>query len=150
VPSNSSRRCRAARGHTPAPESQDLVQAAFEAFQRANSIEEIRQAAAQYPFMTDPQFIAAIEQLIQPHVPPELQPAFRLRLEVLKAHRRYARLVKAEDVAANNYNLDIKNPNRQDDYAHMPPEQLARDIAAKEARIAEIMAEIQAVLKAGA
>jgi len=59
-------------------------------------------------------------------------------------------LVKAEDVATNNYNLDVKNPNRADDYAHMPPEQLARDIAAKEARIAEIMAEIQAVLRAGA
>jgi type I restriction enzyme M protein len=59
-------------------------------------------------------------------------------------------LVKASDVAANNYNLDIKNPNRQDDYEHMPPEQLAADIAKKETRIAEIMAEIQAVLKAGA
>ncbi len=58
-------------------------------------------------------------------------------------------LVKAADVAANNYNLDIKNPNRQDDYAHMPPEQLAADIARKEARIAEIVAELQAVLKAG-
>jgi len=59
-------------------------------------------------------------------------------------------LVKAEGVAANNYNLDIKNPNRPDDYAHMPPEQLAADIARKEARIAEIMMEIQAVLEAGA
>ena len=58
-------------------------------------------------------------------------------------------LAKAEDVAANNYNLDIKNPNRQDDYTHMPPEQLAADIARKKARIAEIMAEIRAVLKAG-
>jgi type I restriction enzyme M protein len=58
-------------------------------------------------------------------------------------------LVQAGNVAANNYNLDIKNPNRQDDYEHMPPEQLALDIAKKEARIAEIMAEIQATLKAG-
>ncbi len=58
-------------------------------------------------------------------------------------------LVKATDVAANNYNLDIKNPNRQDDYAHMPPEQLAADIARKEARIAEIMTEIEAVLRNG-
>ena len=59
-------------------------------------------------------------------------------------------IVKAEAVADNNYNLDIKNPNRADDYEHMPPEQLAADIAEREARIAEIMAEIQAVLKAGA
>jgi hypothetical protein len=57
--------------------------------------------------------------------------------------------VKAEDVAANNCNLDIKNPSRQEDYAHMPPEKLAADIAYKEARIAEIMAEIQSVLKGG-
>ena len=58
-------------------------------------------------------------------------------------------LVKAEDVVANNYNLDVKNPNRADDYAHLPPEQLAADIARKEARIAEIMEEIRAVLRAG-
>lgn len=58
-------------------------------------------------------------------------------------------LVEATGVAASNYNLDIKNPNRADDFEHMPPEQLARDIAFKEARIAEIMGEIQALLKAG-
>ncbi|MGQ0600611.1 MAG: N-6 DNA methylase [Anaerolineales bacterium] len=58
--------------------------------------------------------------------------------------------VRAADVAANSYNLDLKNPNRPDDYEHMPPEQLAADIARKEARIAEIMAEIQDVLRGGA
>lgn len=58
-------------------------------------------------------------------------------------------IVAAADVAANNCNLDIKNPNRADDYEHMPPEQLAADIAAKERRIAEIMGEIQAMLKEG-
>ena len=51
-------------------------------------------------------------------------------------------VVAAADVAANNYNLDIKNPNRAEDYEHMPPEKLAADITAKEKRIAEIMAEI--------
>ena len=55
-------------------------------------------------------------------------------------------IVAAADVAANNYNLDIKNPNRADDYEHMPPEKLAADITAKEKRIAEIMAEIKAAL----
>ncbi len=45
-------------------------------------------------------------------------------------------------------NLDLKNPNRADDYEHMPPQQLAADIAAKERRIAEIMAEITEMLKA--
>ena len=56
-------------------------------------------------------------------------------------------LVKGEDVAGNNYNLDIKNPNRADDYEHLPPEKLAADILAKEKRIAEIMAGIQTLLK---
>ena len=57
--------------------------------------------------------------------------------------------VKAEDVAANNYNLDIKNPNAKDDFEHMPPEQLAEDIIKKEQRISEIMAEIKQLLGKG-
>ena len=56
-------------------------------------------------------------------------------------------MVPASAVAANNYNLDLKNPNRPDDYEHMPPEKLAADIAAKEKRIAELMNEIEAMLK---
>ena len=56
--------------------------------------------------------------------------------------------VKAALLAENNFNLDIKNPNRPDDYQHMPPEQLARDIIQKEVRIAALIREIQAMLKA--
>lgn len=55
--------------------------------------------------------------------------------------------VSVEAIAASNYNLDIKNPNRQDDLEHMPPEQLAGDIAQKEMRIAELMVEIKAMLQ---
>lgn len=58
-------------------------------------------------------------------------------------------IVEAKDVAANNYNLDIKNPNRADDYEHMPPEKLAADITAKEKRITEIMAEIDEMIRRG-
>lgn len=43
-------------------------------------------------------------------------------------------------------NLDIKNPNSRQDLEHLPPEQLAEDILAKERRIAEIMEEIQRAL----
>ncbi len=52
------------------------------------------------------------------------------------------------DEAGNliSVNLDIKNPNVQDDFEHLPPEQLAADILKKEQRIAEIMAEIQSTL----
>ena len=45
-------------------------------------------------------------------------------------------------------NLDIKNPNGQEDFEHLPPEQLVADITAKERRIVEIMAEISQVLEA--
>lgn len=54
--------------------------------------------------------------------------------------------VPIAQIAANGYNLDVKNPNAKEDFAHLPPEQLADDILAKERRIAEIMGEIKAVL----
>ncbi|MBI5048640.1 MAG: SAM-dependent DNA methyltransferase [Deltaproteobacteria bacterium] len=56
--------------------------------------------------------------------------------------------VKAEDIIANNYNLDIKNPNAKEDFEHMPPERLVEDIVKKEQRILDIMAEIRQALAA--
>ncbi|WP_071881124.1 hypothetical protein [Crinalium epipsammum] len=44
------------------------------------------------------------------------------------------------------YNLDRKNPNNQQDFEHLPPEQLVADILDKDRRVAEIMAEIKQVL----
>lgn len=44
-------------------------------------------------------------------------------------------------------NLDIKNPNGQQDFEHLPPEQLVADIWSKEQRILEILGEIKDVLK---
>jgi type I restriction enzyme M protein len=46
-------------------------------------------------------------------------------------------------------NLDLKNPNAQEDFAHLPPEQLVEDIMAKERRILELMGEIRQALAAG-
>jgi type I restriction enzyme M protein len=57
--------------------------------------------------------------------------------------------VKAADVVANNFNLDIKNPRGKEDYEHQPPEKLVEDIIKKEQRILEIMAEIRQVLVEG-
>lgn len=54
--------------------------------------------------------------------------------------------VSAEELLANNCNLDRKNPHGKVDFEHLPPEQLADDILKKEQRIAEIMAEIKTVL----
>ena len=57
--------------------------------------------------------------------------------------------VPAADILANGCNLDIKNPSGKQDLEHMPPEQLADSILLKEQRIAELMAEIKAVLAGG-
>ncbi len=57
--------------------------------------------------------------------------------------------VGASEVAANNFNLDIKNPTGKENYEHQPPEKLVEDIIAKEQRILEIMAEIRQVLAEG-
>jgi len=54
-----------------------------------------------------------------------------------------------EDGELVSANLDIKNPNGQEDFEHLPPERLVADITAKEKRIVEIMAEIEQVLAGG-
>jgi type I restriction enzyme M protein len=54
--------------------------------------------------------------------------------------------VSADEVARNDYNLDLKNPSAQTDFEHLPPEQLVEDILAKERRIAELLEEIKAAL----
>jgi type I restriction enzyme M protein len=54
--------------------------------------------------------------------------------------------VPAEQIARNNYNLDIKNPNGKKDLEQLPPEELVESILAKEERIAEIMGEIKGLL----
>lgn len=45
------------------------------------------------------------------------------------------------------YNLDQKNPTNQNEFEHLPPEQLLAGIAKKDQRVAELMAEIEAVLQ---
>lgn len=44
------------------------------------------------------------------------------------------------------YNLDRKNPNNQQNFEHLPPEQLVADILEKDKRVAEIMVEIRQLL----
>ncbi len=56
--------------------------------------------------------------------------------------------VSAKAIAANGYNLDIKNPNAAEDLEHLPPEQLLEDIVLKEQRILEILGELRAELNA--
>ena len=55
--------------------------------------------------------------------------------------------VSAEEILANGCNLDRKNPSGKEDITHFPPEELVAGILLKERRIAEIMIEIQNLLK---
>jgi type I restriction enzyme M protein len=57
-------------------------------------------------------------------------------------------VVPVEEIVARNYDLSARNPNRSNDFAHRPPEELAADIADKQLRIAELVAEIQELLEA--
>lgn len=58
--------------------------------------------------------------------------------------------VSAKDLLDANCNLDRKNPRAKVDFEHLPPDQLADDILRKELRIAELMREIKAALRASA
>jgi type I restriction enzyme M protein len=54
--------------------------------------------------------------------------------------------VPAGEIARNNYNLDINNPNGKKDLEQLPPEELVESILAKEERIMEIIGEIKGLL----
>jgi len=71
----------------------------------------------------------------------ENEQAWRVRGEDLLKYDSEGNLVSA--------NLDIKNPRTKEDFAHLPPEKLTEDILAKEQRIAEIVADIQKMMRAG-
>jgi type I restriction enzyme M protein len=50
-------------------------------------------------------------------------------------------------VIESGYNLDVKNPSSQEALVHRPPGELIDSIAAKEQRIAEIIAVLKATLR---
>ena len=56
--------------------------------------------------------------------------------------------VPAAELLAASCNLDSRNPSVAEDLQHLPPEQLAADIQAKEERILGIVANIRSLLKA--
>lgn len=62
----------------------DPAQQAFEAFQRASSIGEMRNAVEKFPFMTLGQYISNIEQVIAKDVPIELRHVLGQRLGWLR------------------------------------------------------------------
>ena len=54
--------------------------------------------------------------------------------------------VPAEQIAKNNYNLDIKNPNSRHDLEKLPPDELVQSIVSKEEKIVRIINEIKQLL----
>jgi serine/threonine protein kinase/Tfp pilus assembly protein PilF len=56
------------------------AETAFESFQQATSLEDIRVAVAKYPFMVEDQFMNGIEKLIEEEISPNLERAFERRL----------------------------------------------------------------------
>ncbi|HML39858.1 MAG TPA: N-6 DNA methylase [Bellilinea sp.] len=55
-------------------------------------------------------------------------------------------IVPVAEIIQKNYDLSANNPKRQNGFAHRPPEELIADIADKQARISELIVEIQELL----
>lgn len=55
-------------------------------------------------------------------------------------------VVPVDEIVQKNYDLSASNPKRKNGFAHRPPEELIADIADKQARISELIAEIQELL----
>jgi len=66
-------------------------------------------------------------------------------------HRRDENLqawkVSANEVLANNCNLDLRNPNAQESIEHVPPDLLLKGVIEKETKILEILDEVRVLLE---
>lgn len=51
------------------------------------------------------------------------------------------------DIVANGYDMSAKNPNKVDDYEHRPALELVQSIKAKEARIVDLLGELESILE---
>ena len=51
------------------------------------------------------------------------------------------------DIITKGYDLSAKNPNKQDDYEHLPALELVQSIKAKEERIVDLLAELEDILE---
>lgn len=76
----------------------------------------------------------------------ECQAWWRGSEEKTRSENPQAWRVLIEKIVDNNYNLDLKNPNRTDEFAHLPPEQLVDDLLARERRILDLLGEIKQTL----
>lgn len=106
--------------------------------------------------------IKHLDAQILDFAPTEEQKAIKAQVKGLKTEikplreqeREKRELAKDEQVKGDAiywavYNLDQKNPTSQNEFEHLPPEQLLADIAKKDQRVAELMTEIKKVLATG-
>lgn len=59
----------------------------------------------------------------------------------------YAWKVSIDNIIANGYNLDNKNPNRKEEYEQLPPEVLVHNIIEKEKRILDLIQEVKKIVE---
>jgi type I restriction enzyme M protein len=57
--------------------------------------------------------------------------------------------VPIADIESNGYNLDLRNPNRQDDLSHRPPEELVAELIETERATLELLEKLQDELRVG-
>lgn len=106
--------------------------------------DKIKQLEATILDFTPPKERNVIQQQIQ---------SLQQEAEALREQEQQQRsLAKEEETKGDAiyeavFNLDRKNPNNQTDFEHLPPEQLLADIAKKDRRVAELMGEIDEILK---
>jgi type I restriction enzyme M protein len=60
-----------------------------------------------------------------------------------RAENERAWRVSAIDLNATEFNLDLRNPNRPDDLAHRPPQELVADLVATEREILDLLEDLQ-------
>jgi type I restriction enzyme M protein len=56
-------------------------------------------------------------------------------------------IVPVEEIIKNNFNLDVKNPNKKAEFEHLPPEELITKIEESEKTISGLLAEIKGLIK---
>jgi type I restriction enzyme M protein len=64
-----------------------------------------------------------------------------------RAENKRAWRVLAADVAANDYNLDLRNPNRANDLSHRPPDELLTELLSTEREILALLEKVAITLK---
>ncbi|RCV63917.1 type I restriction enzyme M protein [Methanophagales archaeon] len=96
--------------------------------------------------MTNPPFGGEEERGILGNFPDDMQTSETalLFLQLINAWK-----VSADDVWKNNYNLDIKNPNRAKAEEFRAPEEIVASVVEKEKRIFELLEEIQEQISKG-